>query len=753
MAGAPNPGLLGVLLVAQTRSGTGAQVLFHYPPDPLADDEGQLPDTEQAAVDESSSSDSDSESSSDDNVFDVTPLKLREGPRHAQDDRSPVTEDDEDEQNNKLSKLRSSENWEPSWEPLLGIGEEGLVSLLAPGRAWHKRKFELGINDLVFVGRPVYAHESGSWQKRRRKKSKKPLPDEQNDTIDSALEMDASEQDANAEKNSKSALTMFHVVFVMNPSPLEHATRVRDMYDNVARKLSKVLKSEQTRNDYVCAEADLIQNIKSSHFTKRSPTATLYSDLLKQSTLATALASTYRAISKSRIAAITLSSDISISLQIPPLTSTPYLPSLTEPPIQPGLWLTTANEPTSSSDLETANTTSALQLAKSFTLLLREPPHKILKDIQSTGGALPQQLVDFITTLRPNKSFHKISQATHLPLADIQLLSRHLIYWRRAIAIPPLHHRDTYIVSPNADMASLPAASAAFSSSFPMLPSLPRLLSLLSAGPPTPFGTLIPSSDHKEEYYRVLAWLLCGGWVTQLRTFGFVIVSPAVKAAVRQQEHNEKLSSTQRNLERLDLHSPNSQNQPQYQPSSTAASSLSSTTTTPSHPRRPNLPSRPSSDHTSTTTTSRHHPHQSTHNPTHASLIPSPLRATPLESSWLSYIHASLLQQQQHLSSSDDNAADGDLHLSDDADKADVHRAWPILLKYLNGKEALEGMAVREGLKRKQVWEVLGRVGVKWGWEVGGLDEGIEVGGEGMGGGKGKGQGERSGVVMSVRHW
>ncbi|KAI9876152.1 MAG: Nitrogen permease regulator 3, partial [Watsoniomyces obsoletus] len=166
----------------------------------------------------------------------------------------------------------------------------------------------------------------------------------------------------------------------------------------------------------------------------------------------------------------------------------------------------------------TATAAGALQLAKQFSLLLKESPQKIVKEIQSTGGPLATPVSTFIDKARPTKSFYKISVANQISLADIQLLSRHLIYWRRAIAIPPLHHRDTYIVSPNADMSKLVEASKSFEMAFPMMPSLPRILSLLSQTP-APFGTLIPSSDHKGEYYRVLAWLMRGGWVTQLRTF------------------------------------------------------------------------------------------------------------------------------------------------------------------------------------------------------------------------------------------
>ena len=807
MASSPVPYLLGIILVAQTRASAGAQILFHYPPDPLAQDERHVQDIETPAADLSSSSDSDGESSSDDNVYEIAPSKYKD---YRQDDRTTAIDNgDIDEYSNILARTRSDERWKPSWEPLLGIGQESLVSLLAPGRAWHKRKFELGINDLVFVGRPVYVRESGNWQKRRRKRqasSNKPTEPDSEPSEDDASNTatHGNPKDASPETQpepTKSALTMFNVVFVMVPPALEHNQRVKDMYDNVIRKLSKVLKWEQANNDYVWSQTDLIQTIKSTHYTQQSSTNTLYNDLIKQSSLASAVATTYRAISTSRIAAVTLSPQITLSLQIPPITSTSYLPSLTEPPIQPGIWLTTVNDGiTTHSDLDvdTANPENALQLAKSFTLLLRDQPQKILEDIQATSGPLALPLAEFITSLTPAKSFYKISQRTALPLGDMQLLSRHLISWRRAMAIPPLHHRDTYIVSPNADFSLLTTAIKSFEATFPMLPSLPRFLALLS-GPPAPFGTLIPSSDHKEEYYRVLAWLLRGGWVTQLRTFAYIRVSPTIKQAVRDQDRQDKRDTTQDSLKRLNI-------EPDQSPNNTTRSQLGhslpkhstshggSTTSTSFGGRdkqnvqfrnRPHLSRPPSSSTTTTTTTTATRTATSgpQHNPSHASLIASPLRASALENKWLNFIQSSLTpsttsdspdssppttaptidtthpaptdssnhpKPEQNPSSDRSNAAQTTTtnlwtHLPTQQ-RQELHEAWPRLTKYFNGQEALERIAFREGWKRKWVVELLERLP---GSVVGGAGSGSGSGGSEVG----KGASGKEDVVVMVRHW
>ena len=717
-AASSNPCLIAILLIIQARAGDTAQIIYHYPPDPFKHDESKLQSLEAAEAE--SSSDSDSDSSSDDAFEVISPQDKGKG---TGSNTRKVTRDPE---NSRIAKVSRSDRagdddcWKPPWDPLLGLGDENLVSLLAPGRTWHKRKFEMGINDLIFVGRPVYAREDGTWARQHRRKATKTVvsdsdlsPRQSSDT-DTTIDPKPSTPSSSRSKDSKSkrALTMFHLVFVLNPPPLEQTQRVKDIYEFVAKKLSKVLKLEQARNNYVWEQAELMQQLKASQLTSNETVDSYYTHVIRHSSLANAVSTTFRSILQSRVAAIRLSPKASISMQIPPVTSTPYLPSPTEPPIKPGLWLTTANETSpTSSDLDTATASSTLHLAKNFTLLLLEPPARILKELQSQEASAPLVLAmtSFLDKLRSTKSFYKISTVAKISLADIQLLAQHLIYWRRAVAIPPLHHRDTYIVSPNADMSQLVTASKAFEAAFPMLPSLARFLHLLSQTP-VPFGMLIPTADHKEEYYRVLAWLMRGGWITQLRTFAYVRIDKAVKKNVREQD---KQAAHEAKIERLDS------TKEEFTNGHTNGDAAPFPSSTAFH-KRPSIVSRPSSDGRQSTASN-----QPRHNPNAASIIMSPLRATGEESRWLAHIADRLL----HESTSDRGLSD--------EEQEEVKKHWDMFVKYFNGHEALEKIPIREGLKRKFVWEQLGKMGLDF-------DDGV----------RGKNSDSEEGrVLVTVRHW
>ncbi len=294
IAASPNPCLVAILLVTQARAGDSAQVTFHYPPEPFRYDEAKA-HLDDAALGESSS-DSDSDSSSDDNPFEALSPQAKS---NGQNGKKPSKNDDS--YSAKLDQPDHDGEWKRPWDPLLGLGEENLVSLLAPGRTWHKRKFEMGINDLTFVGRPVYARESGTWARRKRKKSKKGPPTEPGIASDQTSESDRTEEDRatvmsprrSATDNApKKSLTMYHLVFVLNPPPLEQVLRAREMYDYVAKRLSKILKLEQARSDYVWEQSELIQRIRASQLTSKASIDTYYSQVTRQSTLASAISVT-----------------------------------------------------------------------------------------------------------------------------------------------------------------------------------------------------------------------------------------------------------------------------------------------------------------------------------------------------------------------------------------------------------------------------------------------------------------------------
>lgn len=261
----------------------------------------------------------------------------------------------------------------------------------------------------------------------------------------------------------------------------------------------------------------------------------------------------------------------------------------------------------------------------------------------------------------------------NISLADIQLLARHLVYWRRARAVPPLHQRDTYIVSPNADLSKLETASRLYSATFPTLPGLPKMLAALS-GTPRQYASLIPSKDHKEMYFLILAWLLRGGWVTQLRTFAWIRVTPKTKHLAHDLT-NQKIP---------ELAEPNDRKTAEKQPADGQEDKSRVRSKSETFDMR-NQGNYQVADNDGSS---------------QASLILSPHRASPTESRWIEQIHKDFVK-----------LSEPPLELSND-EVQELQDYWVAFTKFFNGNDALEKIPVREGLKRKKVWGMLAKLGI-----------------------------------------
>ncbi len=102
-----------------------------------------------------------------------------------------------------------------------------------------------------------------------------------------------------------------------------------------------------------------------------------------------------------------------------------------------------------------------------------------------------------------------------------------------------------YIVSPNCDLHKLPQAAAQWARTFPLAPALPNFLADLSAAP-RPYKLYCPSKAHRPVYMAMLAWLVRGGWVTQLCTFAYVVVWPEIVYEVEYAMEAEEIAKAKK---------------------------------------------------------------------------------------------------------------------------------------------------------------------------------------------------------------
>ncbi|KAH8808403.1 nitrogen permease regulator of amino acid transport activity 3-domain-containing protein [Xylogone sp. PMI_703] len=694
-----NSGLIAVALVI--RSKDGPRFVFHYPPRPntAASQRETRYGTELDQSELEGKQDLDSYSSDsdlDDGSFQIHQSlgrlsigeKFTRRKSHIPD---PLEGDDHYD-------LPNGEQVVP-WEHLLEFSTQDLESILTPSRAYHKRKFELSLDPLYFISYPMHIREDGLWKKKRSGKNKKASREEEDTGLISPKEIVGTEADTKAELEKRTTtdttsedgedhgeMTMFNVVFILNVPKDEEDDRIFDIYEYVIKKFSRALKHAQAQSNYVLKESEMILAMKEKAREERRPMSWLWNDILGRSTLACAIRDVTTAISQNKIATIHLAANppLDLSLQVPVPSFLTSLPSPTERSM-PGLLLTTANPL-----LDEDGNEDPTHLNKHFALLLLDDQEKIIAEIEKDNTELSAPLVQYIKHSKPTLSFQQVAQTESIMLSDIRVLAQHLIYWRRAIAIPPLHARDTYIVSPNCDSRRLPSASVAWTKAFPLAPALPTFLASLSALP-RPYKSFSPSKDHRATYMEMLAWLIRGGWVTQLKTFAWILVWPEIIYEVDYSLRLERLSASKSSSSRVSAESTDesgmdrlSDNDPSVPLSVEQAAERA---------RLQRLAAKASAEAAADAKefAKRPLPTATTH--------PSSNNAPHLQG-----IHPHIITDP-HKVNHDDSlyiAAIGKRFTD-----PKVKEAWGKFVKYFNGKEALENIGLREGMKRKETWGIL----------------------------------------------
>ena len=273
----PNPSLVAIILVVQARS--GPRFVYHYPPSPLSKSSINRSKNRWSSYEEQSTSEDETTTTSDEDD-----LSDEYGSGRTKSKRANVTDEEDEDSSSPGTDHKQREGWPVPWERLLGLDASALERLLMPSdRRWHKRRFEVGFNDLVFVGWPIFIREDGTWRKRRRKERShgdrakdvtttldlEVLSEREHDTQDEAEQggkgdrIPSSNTKADSSHMAESReMTIFNVVFVLNPPILEYSLRVKEMYDHVVKKLGRALKWEQARTNYVWKQSEIILKAK-----------------------------------------------------------------------------------------------------------------------------------------------------------------------------------------------------------------------------------------------------------------------------------------------------------------------------------------------------------------------------------------------------------------------------------------------------------------------------------------------------------
>ncbi|KAK4635141.1 Nitrogen permease regulator 3 [Fulvia fulva] len=491
-------GLVAVLLLIRSRS--GPRLVFHHP------EEAQ------------------------------PTFPARQAQRSDTDDSSSETDDDNDASDRKAARTSAKvdgnedghANGRLGSESVFGHSIDSLEKLLSPGRWCDRKKFEIRINRLTFVGHPVYSLEDGAWTAKDKsakdaRKAKEttnreyadyhmylnpeslantpphlgPMRDAERDfthmpdsfdsqTIDKLGTSADSHATVSSGGQAAEQLSLFHVVFVLSSHDHERQQRANAVYNDLAKVLSRALHYCQKQANYVSNESRRLLALRAKAKQNHWPLPELRKQLIETSELAWALKEIFEHVSTGAIAAVRLNG-MEMSLHVD-----------------------------GSNDARTDGSNDDLDSL--CALLLLERKETLLQELSHPDAA---PLAHFVREHMATKSLQKNANRLGVPIKDVLFLAQHLLKWRKARLITPLHQRNTYVVSPSAPLNQLSRLGEEYAKAYPTLPSLPNMLKILS-GKPIKYGLLIPSRDHRVAYMDILSFLARHRLVVQLKTCGWL---------------------------------------------------------------------------------------------------------------------------------------------------------------------------------------------------------------------------------------
>ncbi|CAG7847539.1 SubName: Full=Uncharacterized protein {ECO:0000313/EMBL:CCA68970.1} [Serendipita indica DSM 11827] len=436
---------------------------------------------------------------------------------------------------NISSPYSVSEHGDPDFEWVLGYRTKLLAEhLFRFDRNLCNQRFELVLEELLFLGHPVCIGDDGTWQWEQLYSDPKPKTD---------VEVDGETLDKKDPKNEAS-LKSFHFILVLDrPGPAwggaANQTRFVDVYyEQLAVKMTAALHFEQSRDGYVERETDLLVDLMEAE-----TYAEFEKVALQKSSLARAIRDIFVAVQGRRLAHVTVGA-FELDLQMPWYHSELLLGDFD--PEGAGEY-SYDNERDERWDPGFGKGWRVKRLQPWNTLLF-------LDGWEAAAEIEPEssEMLRFREVLTPDVSFADAATLLDWDLeTEVLRMAAYMIYLKKAQVSDVVHPKLLNIyVLPARLMTPLSELSAKFRASFP--PTTPPLENILSAvsSAPQAFLHFVPSQDHYDLYHQILIWLLRHNALTMLHIRFRLIAAKEIKMAVYEAYQARKKRISEGDLER-----------------------------------------------------------------------------------------------------------------------------------------------------------------------------------------------------------
>lgn len=354
---------------------------------------------------------------------------------------------------------------------LIGFSDSTLANILSPKSDACGTKFELKVEEVLFVGHPTLAHERHDREFKR--------------------------NDSSSRKDDV-MMKLFNVVFVLQASV---EPSVVHCYHDLSKRIAIALKHEEIRCRYLSSERETMLSVHDEMSAMPEDCAeSPFQHILPKSKLARDLQDVFKSLCATGSVRLKINGWVNVSFCLPHKVHN-------------------LNEGSIHIKPETIH--KSLAAIRPYHTLLFLVNEGYL--IDSLPGDCSPAVTRLVRMASPLKSFQTLSQDTDIPLSQVFAIAAHLVYWGMATIIYPLCESNVYVVAPDSSTNISSPLVEEFTSRFPKM-SLLNVLSEFSL--PTPLSehnNPLGLPQHQAKQVQMVVWMLQRRLLIQLHTYVFLV--------------------------------------------------------------------------------------------------------------------------------------------------------------------------------------------------------------------------------------
>lgn len=356
---------------------------------------------------------------------------------------------------------------------LVGFSDSTLANILSPLPDACGTKFELKVDEVLFVGHPKLAYKK---------------------------------QDQELKRNESSArkdvvmMKLFNVVFVLQATV---EPSVVDCYHDLSKRIAIALKHEEIRCGYLSSERETMLSIQDEIAAMPEDCAeSPFQNMPARSKLARDLKDVFESLCITGSVRLKINGWVNVSFCLPHKVHNLNMGKILIKP-------------------EAIH--SALAAIRPYHTLLFLVDEAYL--LASLPGDCSPAVTRLVRMASPLKSFQTLSQDTDIPLSQVFAIAAHLVYWGMATIVYSLCMSNVYVVAPNSSVSVSSPLVEEFTSRFPKM-SLHNVLSEFSLPAPlSEHNNPLGLPQHQTEQVQMVVWMLQRRLLIQLHTYVFLVPS------------------------------------------------------------------------------------------------------------------------------------------------------------------------------------------------------------------------------------